>query len=120
MTNEDLKRFYQNNPNIEEPEDFVRLDNNGKIGENILPDMPKRFIIEDIENIDEEIINLLKCGDIVIKSTSNSNHAYLVAYKKENEMSLVYTDHENVEEVYYEKSTTGWAHITTDITHIGN
>lgn len=37
MTNEDLKRFYQENEKINEPFDFVRLDGNGKVPSNVLP-----------------------------------------------------------------------------------
>lgn len=37
MTNEDLKRFYQENPNINEPGDFVRLDSSGKVPAKVLP-----------------------------------------------------------------------------------
>ena len=37
MTNEDLKRFYPNNPNINEPNDFVRLNSRGKVPAENLP-----------------------------------------------------------------------------------
>lgn len=37
MTNEDLKRFYADNPNITEPNDFVRLDASGLIPSKVLP-----------------------------------------------------------------------------------
>ena len=37
MYNEDLKRFYENNPNVNEPNDFVRLDGTGKIPASNLP-----------------------------------------------------------------------------------
>lgn len=37
MTNEDLKRFYPNNKDLEEAHDFVRLDETGKIPASNLP-----------------------------------------------------------------------------------
>lgn len=61
----------------------------------------------------------LYCGGTVIKKDSAGKHAYVVSYKKEDEMSLTYADHNNVEEVYYEKHDGVWAHVITETTHIG-
>ena len=66
--------------------------------------------ITDITALTNAQIDKLSVGDTVIKG----NHSYVVAYKKENEMSLVYTDHETIEEVYYEKQNGNWTHIVTD------
>ena len=75
--------------------------------------------VEDIKTLTNAQIESLQCGDIVIKSESNGEkHAYLVAYRKSNEMSLVYCDAHNVEEVYYEKSGNNWAWVVTEITPI--
>ena len=37
MTNEDLRRFYHDNPNIAHPGDFVRLNESGKVPASQLP-----------------------------------------------------------------------------------
>lgn len=66
--------------------------------------------IADITALTNAQIDKLKVGDTVIKGT----HSYTVAYKSENEISLVYVDHEITEEVYYEKQNGNWAHVVTD------
>jgi len=78
-----------------------------------------KVYVESVENIDSDVCEKLACGDIVIKQANGKEHAYLVAYKKANEMSLVYVDHENAEEVYYEKSDDTWAFVVKDITELG-
>jgi len=55
----------------------------------------------------------LNAGDVVIKDENGSKHIYTVAYKQDDEMSLVYADCLTVEEVYYEKSGDDWAYIQT-------
>lgn len=93
------------------PEDYVGI----KKGEN----MPMTYEVDNIEAIDQNICETLQCGDIVIKVGENGHkHAYKVAYKSDDEMSLVYTDHENVEEIYYEKGNDGWAKQAKDISPI--
>ena len=75
--------------------------------------------VADIKKLSNEEINRLKAGDLVIKKEPNGeNHTYVVAYKKSNEMSLVYADAHNVEEVYYEKQNGSWTHVVTEITPI--
>lgn len=66
--------------------------------------------IADITALTNAQIDKLKVGDTVIKGT----HSYTVAYKSENEISLVYVDHETTEEVYYEKQNGNWTHVVTD------
>lgn len=66
--------------------------------------------ITDITALTNAQIDKLKVGDTVIKGT----HSYTVAYKSENEISLVYVDHETTEEVYYEKQNGNWTHVVTD------
>lgn len=74
-------------------------------------------VVEDIEELTGAQLDALKCGDIVVEGSNGHYHAYLVAYKHEEdgELSLVYTDHETIEEVYYEKTEGEWAHVVTDI-----
>lgn len=73
-----------------------------------------RITVDDIQNIPASKLDLLKAGDIVIKTTGEQTHAYTVAYKKDDEASLVYADHENIEEVYYEKQSGVWTYVQTD------
>lgn len=70
--------------------------------------------ITNITALTNAQIKDLKAGDIVIKTTGNEKHTYVVAYKKNDEMSLVYVDCWTVEEVYYEKHGNDWTYIQTD------
>ena len=73
-----------------------------------------RITVEDVKTLTENQINSLSTGDVVIKSKDGKSHAYTVTYKKANEMCLVYADHENIEEVYYEKQQDVWTYVQTD------
>lgn len=74
--------------------------------------------VSDITALTAAQIDSLKEGYVVNKVTGNSKHSYVVAYKNDTdgEMSLVYSDHENIEEVYYEKQGGTWTYVQTDIT----
>ena len=76
---------------------------------------PKLYEVSDIEAISSSTCDDLHAGDVVVKNESDSRHTYVVVYKQDNEMSLVYADRWNIEEVYYEKSGGTWSHIVTDI-----
>lgn len=81
-------------------------------------DLPAFLTVPDITALTSEQIEQLNAGDIVIKETGSKKHTYMVSYRKSDEMYLTYVDHENVEEVYYEKSNSTWAYIQTDNTNI--
>ena len=66
------------------------------------------------------IIDDLKCGDIVIKNEDGSKHAYLVVYKKSNEIALVYADYHTIEEIYYEKEGENWNFVSKEIFNLKN
>ena len=74
-------------------------------------------VVEDIEELTGAQLDALKCGDVIVKGSNGHEHAYVVAYKDEDkgELSLVYTDHENIEEVYYEKTEGEWAFVVKQI-----
>ena len=77
------------------------------------------YSVDSVEALSHEDCERLEIGDTVIKDENGSKHAYLVTYRKDDEMSLCYFDHQNVEEVYYEKNESGvWAFVVKDITHI--
>jgi len=74
--------------------------------------------VSDITALTAAQIETLKIGYVVNKVTGNSKHSYIVKYKNDvkGEMSLVYCDHENIEEVYYEKRNGDWTYVQTDNT----
>lgn len=78
--------------------------------------------VDDVTALASEQAEALKAGNVVVKRTGTQRHAYLVAYKDdtEGELSLVYADCWNVEEVYYERGESGWAFVVKDITPIGD
>lgn len=84
--------------------------------------LPRIFVVQDFAELNDASINLMECGDIVLKQTGNERHSYVLAYldRTGGECSFVYTDHENVEEVYFEKVNNVWTYIQTDITPISN
>ena len=79
-----------------------------------------RIEVTDITALTADQLDALRNGDLVIKITGNQKHTYWVSYKDEvkGELSLVYADHQNAEEVYYEKVEGAWTYIQTDITTI--
>ena len=76
------------------------------------------IVVKNIEQLTDAQCDELQCGDIIVKQTGEQKHAYKVAYKKDDEMALVYCDYHNVEEVYYEKNSTGWHWVSTEINPI--
>lgn len=75
--------------------------------------------VGDVKSLTSEQCESLNCGDIVVKKDEAGEHAYIVSYKKNNEMCITYADHTIVEENYFEKGVSGWAFIQTDIGHLG-
>lgn len=90
---------------------------------NGMKDLPSITTVTDITALTASQLDALRPGDVVVKKSSNSLHTYVVSYKNatKGELSLTYTDHETIEEVYYEKGESGWAYVTTDsVTPGGN
>lgn len=67
---------------------------------------------DNVEALSQEACKTLQCGDKVIKiSSSGTKHGYEVAYKSDTILGFVYCDYETIEEIYYEKGSTGWAFV---------
>ena len=113
MTNEDLKRFYDNNGS-QGPNDFVRLDNNGFIG-----GYTRKFEVDNITSIDSDLIDALKPGDAIIKKTNGSKHTYIVTYKEEKTgICMSYFDATITETVSYDYTGGKWVYNSTDVGHL--
>lgn len=97
---------------VRETDEYIHHVNNIKTGRIGWDDSHP---ITDITALTNAQIDSLKTGDTVIKTTGDQKHSYTVAYKKDNEMSLVYTDCWTIEEVYYEKNGNNWQHVVTDV-----
>lgn len=97
------------------------VDELSKQSEDTSKGSAKREPVEDIEKLSAKQLDELRCGDVVIKQSGTEQHAYHVAYKDDtkHEISLVYADAWNVEEIYYDKSVGGvWSMIEKKITAI--
>lgn len=75
--------------------------------------------VENVKTAVEPIADGLKCGDVVVKVDEAGEHAYIVSYKKDDEMCLTYVDHSIVEEQYFEKTGDDWSWIQEDKTTLG-
>ena len=71
--------------------------------------------VSDITALTSAQLDSLIVGSRVNKLTGNEKHGYTVVYKNatKGEISLVYNDANNSEEVYYEKVEGTWTYIET-------
>ena len=76
------------------------------------------YPMENATTLTSKQIDMLRCGDILVKEDEAGKHAYIVSYKKEDEMCITYCDHARIEEVYYEKGVNGWTYVQTDTTEL--
>lgn len=78
--------------------------------------------VSNIEALTADQLDALRAGDIVVEISGNKKHSYLVSYKDatNGELSLTYSDHSNVEEVYYEKADGTWAFNVKETTTLGS
>ena len=102
--------------NIRELDEYAHAEETRAKAEEQRLDRVKvgRITVDNVKTLTNAQINSLNAGDVVIKDENGSKHIYAVAYKKDDEMSLVYADHENIEEVYYEKQGDTWTYVQTD------
>lgn len=76
--------------------------------------------VNKINEIDNEILENLRAGDIVIKHTDNQEHAYRVTYKEEHKgICISYYDASCVETVSYDYVEGHWVYNSTDVTTFG-
>lgn len=75
------------------------------------------FVVEcdDITQLTDGQIDLLRCGDYLVKRTGKQRHAYKVSYKEDKQgMCLTYTDASTVETVSYDFTDGHWVYNSTD------
>ena len=73
----------------------------------------------NLTTLTKDFINKLKAGDVVLKKTGTSYHAYRVSFKKDSEgICLTYTDAGYMETVSYDKSGTNWVYNSTDVVNV--
>lgn len=72
------------------------------------------FIVDDVKSISDDILNQLKCGDVVIKKTGNQYHAYIVTFKNDTGICLTYMDASVIETQSYDKVDDSWVYNSED------
>lgn len=76
--------------------------------------------VDSITSIEQDVLNSLKPGDMVIKKTGTQHHSYRVSYKDEvnGGICLTYSDASVVETVSYDLVEGVWTYNSTDSTKI--
>ena len=74
--------------------------------------------VSNIKSLSNDVINNLRCGDIVLKEDSTGKHAYLVSFKSDTGLCLTYCDAYCVETQSYDKSGNNWVYNSEDKTII--
>lgn len=70
----------------------------------------------NITGLSDEILDSLKCGDVVAKKTGNQEHCYIVTYKEEKHgICLSYFNAGYTETVSYDYTANHWVYNSTDI-----
>ena len=75
------------------------------------------FVLEctDITKLTDGQIDLLRCGDYLVKKTGKQEHAYKVTYKEDKQgICLTYHDASTVETVSYDYTGGHWVYNSTD------
>ena len=74
--------------------------------------------VTNIKSLSNDVINNLRCGDVVLKEDSTGKHAYLVSFKSDTGLCLTYVDASCVETQSYDKSGENWVYNSEDKTII--
>lgn len=72
----------------------------------------------NIKTLSNDVINNLRCGDVVLKEDASGKHAYLVSFKSDTGLCLTYCDAYCVETQSYDKSGNNWVYNSQDLTII--
>lgn len=76
------------------------------------------FVVEttNIKALSNSQIDLLRCGDYLVKKTGNMQHAYKVTYKEDKHgICLTYFDAGYTETVSYDYTNGNWVYNSTDV-----
>ena len=70
--------------------------------------------VSNIKTLSNNVINNLRCGDIVLKEDTSGKHAYLVSFKSDTGLCLTYCDASCVETQSYDKVEGNWVYNSED------
>ena len=74
------------------------------------------FVVEtdNVKALSNYQIDLLRCGDYLVKKDASGEHAYKVTYKSETGMCLTYMDASVIETQSYDKVDGNWVYNSED------
>ena len=72
----------------------------------------------NIKQLTNEQINMLRCGDWIVKKTGNQEHAYKVTYKSPTGICLTYMDASVIETQSYDLVNGNWVYNSEDKTPV--
>lgn len=78
------------------------------------------YVVEctDITKLTDDQINLLRCGDYLVKKTGKQRHAYKVTYKEDGQgICLSYFNAGYSETVSYDFTAGHWVYNSTDVSN---
>lgn len=73
---------------------------------------------EDIKALSNSQIDLLRCGDYLVKKDASGEHAYKVTFKSDTGLCLTYHDASVIETQSYDKVDGNWVYNSEDKTII--
>lgn len=78
------------------------------------------FVVEtdNVKALSNSQIDLLRCGDYLVKKDASGEHAYKVTYKSDTGMCLTYMDASVIETQSYDKVDGNWVYNSEDKTII--
>ena len=76
------------------------------------------FVLEvsDVKALSNSQIDLLRCGDYLVKKDASGEHAYKVSFKSDTGMCLTYHDASVIETQSYDKVDGNWVYNSEDKT----
>lgn len=74
--------------------------------------------VSNVKELTNDVINNLRCGDVVLKEDSSGKHAYLVSFKSDSGLCLTYCDASCVETQSYDKVGDNWVYNSQDLSFI--
>lgn len=79
------------------------------------------YVVEcdNVKTLSNSQIDLLRCGDYLVKKDSSGEHAYKVTYKSDTGMCITYHDASVVETQSYDKVDGNWVYNSEDKTELG-
>lgn len=74
------------------------------------------FVVEcnNVKTLSNSQIDLLRCGDYLVKKDASGEHAYKVTFKSDTGMCITYTDADCVETQSYDKIDGVWTYNSED------